>query len=299
MADKLKPLLYFVKEREAIRKKREAGNPQPWTKDPILAQYRFCNVRRQGDRVSRWLIENVLTEENIDQNIESFLEFSAWCRFINWPPTIKAVIDAGLYPTRNERVNWVRVGRLVDRLGESGKAWTGAYIIRAPRTPGLRKGKFVSQEVIGKHFRKGVSDLISIFASSNPGMPATYQEVWQALRRVPNMGPFMSGQIAGDWTYTSLLRAAPDLKTWAPMGPGSIRGFNRVIGLTPITKRPSEELWLKKLTAWRQIIIDKLGPEYDDLDLLSVQNTLCETDKWLRVKNGEGRPRATYKSHTY
>ena len=50
--------LYWIKERESIRKKKEAGNPKPWTDDPILQNYRFCNVRRMDDTVSQWLLKN-------------------------------------------------------------------------------------------------------------------------------------------------------------------------------------------------------------------------------------------------
>jgi hypothetical protein len=299
MVDKLQPLLYFVKERERIRQRKaewvpsQAAMGAPFTKDPILATYRFCNVRRRDDRVSRWLIQNVLAQNNVDiLLLPAFLEFSAWCRWCNWPPTIKAVMDAELYPV--EKIDWRRVGKLVDTLGKKQKVWTGAYMIRASSEPGAKKGKFISEQVIGKHFRRKVPELIDLLRAG-----ATYQIVWEALREIPNFGSFMAGQVAGDWTYTPLLAGAPDLKTWAPMGPGSIRGFNRIIGSEKLTKRPSEELWQEKLVLWRQRIIDKLGAQYENLTALDVQNILCETDKFLRVKNGEGRPRAKYTPHTY
>ncbi len=75
--DDLKPLLYFVHEREFIRLKKIAGSEPPYTDDPILGTYRFCNVRRADDRVSRWLTQNVLIEANIKSDLKSFLMFSA------------------------------------------------------------------------------------------------------------------------------------------------------------------------------------------------------------------------------
>lgn len=311
MPDNLKPLLYFVREREKIRLKRAALSDAEYpedavlTKDPILATYRFCNVRRRDDRVSKWLIQNVLTQENIKFDFKSFLEFSAWCRWVNWPPTIKAIMDAGLYPSK--KINWAKIGRLVDKLGDTQKVWTGAFMVRASSERGARKGQFISQEVIGKHFRKKVPLLVDLFTlfTGESMFPAPlaegslYRDIHRVLCSVPNFGSFMAGQIAGDWTYTPLLSTAPDLKTWAPMGPGSIRGFNRIIGNEKLTKRPPEDLWQEKLAAWRQKIIDKLGPQYEDLTALDVQNCLCEVDKYLRVKSGQGRPRAKYTPHTY
>ena len=56
----LEDLVYWIKERQAIHERRKAGQPPPWTKDEILRTYRFCNVRREDDRVTRWIHENWL-----------------------------------------------------------------------------------------------------------------------------------------------------------------------------------------------------------------------------------------------
>ena len=57
--DNLKLFYYYVTERYNIYKKRELGIPAPWTDDPILKEYKFTNVRREHDRTSKWLIENI------------------------------------------------------------------------------------------------------------------------------------------------------------------------------------------------------------------------------------------------
>ena len=40
----------FIEEREAIRLKKEAGEPRPWTTDPVLHATRFTNINRNNDR---------------------------------------------------------------------------------------------------------------------------------------------------------------------------------------------------------------------------------------------------------
>ena len=107
----------------------------------------------------------------------------------------------------------------------------------------------------------------------------------------------MAGQIVDDWSWTPLLSDASDTNLWAPQGPGSVRGFNRLKGL-PLKTRHKEEEWCQQLQIWRKGIIDVLGSEYESMDLMSCQNTLCELDKYLRTKNGEGRPRSKYRSET-
>src|SRR3954451_1746579 len=46
--------------RQQIFEQRMAGDPGPWTNDPILAQYKFCNAFRASDRVSQYLIRDVI-----------------------------------------------------------------------------------------------------------------------------------------------------------------------------------------------------------------------------------------------
>jgi hypothetical protein len=84
----LERMAYWIEEREAIRLKREAGESKPWTQDPILLGYRFCNVRRMDDRVSRWLLENWY-QPYLDH--PSMLVNVALARFINNPPILQEI----------------------------------------------------------------------------------------------------------------------------------------------------------------------------------------------------------------
>ena len=40
--------------------RRLRGEPEPWTDDPVLASFRFTNTFRAADRVSQYLIRNVI-----------------------------------------------------------------------------------------------------------------------------------------------------------------------------------------------------------------------------------------------
>lgn len=48
-------ILAFIRERERVRQAKERGDPFPWTTDSIISGNRFCNVRREDDRVTRWV----------------------------------------------------------------------------------------------------------------------------------------------------------------------------------------------------------------------------------------------------
>src|ERR1700687_4393143 len=50
----------FAAERQRIFHARAAGTPPPWTDDPILSAHRFTNAYRASDRVSQYLINEVV-----------------------------------------------------------------------------------------------------------------------------------------------------------------------------------------------------------------------------------------------
>lgn len=273
----------FVHERETIRTRRAAGNPSPWTTDEILQTYRFTNVRRRDDRVSRWLQDNVYRSGAFALPTLGTFQLVALCRWINWPPTLEAIADAGLWESGH--LDLPAIGRLIDRRTKAGKTWTGAYLIRA--TPaGGHKGKFVAEQVVGRSLRRAWPELQFMLQT---GMR---RPVWRVLVGCLHWGSFMAGQVVDDLTWTPLLRAPRDDLTWAPQGPGSLRGLNRVLGL-PLGTQHEEHAWCEHLIRLRGMIVAKLGAE--DITLMDVQSCLCEFDKYERVRLGQGRPRSLYK----
>lgn len=290
----MNPLIAWVKAREELRLKKESGAPPPWTDDPILQQYRFTNVRRRHDRVSRWLLSEVLelwfpvgTRIN-PQRLDNFLLFTALCRWVNWPPTIAAIMEKGLWG-ETKPIDWLKVGKFIDARTKDQKVWTGAYMIRAPKA-GSNKGKgvFIATTVVRDGLRPVLPQIKEAFKTKSR------RAVWEVLTSRNYWGPFMAGQLVDDWSWTPLLADATDTFTWAPQGPGSLRGFNRLLGL-PLKTKHSEEEWCRQLIVWRQEIIDELGPAYDDVSLADVQNVCCEYSKYAKVLEGSGRPRSKYR----
>ena len=51
---------YFACERQNIFLKKLNNLPAPWTDDEILRTYKFCNSYRVNDRVSQYLLKNVI-----------------------------------------------------------------------------------------------------------------------------------------------------------------------------------------------------------------------------------------------
>ena len=53
--EELDRFIYWQKERERIRVQKEVlKQPPPWTDDPILQEFKFCQVFREDDRTTRF-----------------------------------------------------------------------------------------------------------------------------------------------------------------------------------------------------------------------------------------------------
>ncbi len=274
------PLWRWVREREAIRVRKALGGPPPWTDDPILAAYRFCNVRREDDRVTAWIREHVRERFALHPFLWLML---CICRQINWPDTIADLIatdgawpiDAGFDPR-------IMTGALNVRKVRGDKVYTGAYMISAPATKGADKQAYIAEAVIGDLWRR--------WAEFADWSGSTLQGTHARITRSNGWGDFMGYQAVVDLRFTRLLEGAVDVRTWAAAGPGTIRGLNRLHG-RPVDASLRQPQALQEMRVIYDLVEGATGVVMDFSD---VPNILCETDKYLRVLLGEGKPRALY-----
>jgi hypothetical protein len=121
--------------------------------------------------------------------------------------------------------------------------------------------------------------------------PPSLHSYWEHLIQFDGLGSFMAGQVIADLKYVDpVLEKAVDWDDWAPLGPGSKRGLNRYHG-RPTERSVKQELGLMELKMIRAEIEKKVGIH---LPIHDVQNCMCEFDKYLRLKKGEGSVRANY-----
>jgi hypothetical protein len=264
MSNKLK---YWINEREELRHRKDAGLPRPWTTDPILQTFKFCNVRREDDRVTQWFAKNWRNEQYWDE--PNFIPAIMLARTINWPMTLDKIGFPRVWDPE-------AIKKAMDDLqGRGNKIYTGAYMITAGPT-GVKKNDWV------------IGNAQSYF-NKPPKMYDTLEKTWDQIiaARYPCVGPFIAGQVIADLKQTKHLKGATDWWTWAALGPGSMRGLNRLHG-RPVHNSITQRQGLKEMQEARSV----LGLQW--LCLQDVQNCLCEFDKYIRVLNGEGKPRSGY-----
>lgn len=256
-------LVHFILEREAVRVRKESGQPKPWTKDEMLLRYRFCNVRREDDVVTRWI-----AREWRDGFFNPYLWF-AMCvaRLVNWPDTLREL----RYPVPWDGKRFVKV--LKDRAKRGEKVWTGAYMVS---TNGRTASKpvYIASHVLGPLWkvREGIN---SVYTNG-----ADLGAFHALLMRYEGMGSFMAAQVVADLKYVEPLRSASDWMTWAASGPGSRRGLNIIVG-RDVSEPWCEVEWWETLHKLQEEINPRLTP-MESLHAQDLQNCLCELSKYVR-----------------
>ena len=69
----------WCREREAIRSRRAAGNPPPWSEDPVFQKGRFLNVFREDDPGTQAVLRFADPVKSSPQDLIHALFFARWC----------------------------------------------------------------------------------------------------------------------------------------------------------------------------------------------------------------------------
>ena len=115
--------VYWIEERERIRHlKEEVRQEPPWTMDPILREFKFCQVFREDDRTTRWFRHHI--REPLRNDPEVFMATVAF-RFFNLIETGETLLDHNLH------IEWDRE-KAIQEIRKQNKWVTGAYIVKSP-----------------------------------------------------------------------------------------------------------------------------------------------------------------------
>jgi len=291
--DNLKEFLHFVDEREKVRLKRLSGLPAPWTTDPIINKYKFTNIRRRHDRVSRW-IKSYLITPAIECGDEYLWFTLLIARLLNWPPTLAALLDAGVIPCGPSNFKAELFVEVLENLRSTGhKVYGGAYMLYPTRKdPGGVKSRAVAEYIIKDVVKRSGAVNAAVWGGIESGEHSV-ELIVSELSKCYGVGTFMAGQVAADLTYTEL--NFKDVYSWAPLGPGSQQGLNL------LTEQALYHLWKQDefnavLIELNSSIRERLG--IDDLTLHDVQNCCCEYSKYIKKKPDIGKPKSIYKPET-
>lgn len=271
--------LYWISERESIRKKREKNLPAPWTDDEILQRYRFCNVRRMDDKVSRWLLTNWYEPYFNHPNI---LAAVALARFFNKPESL-GLIAPFLF---DDEIGWGIIETTLRASKKNGPVFNGAYMVRGNSTK--------SPDKIGTVVDEYVRPLVESSKEGRIVYPESMEKTHSTISCFYGFGSFMAGQVVADlrWAVSGTWL---DRKKWAPIGPGSARGLNRLYGFSPKSSQSKQEfegMLEDTISLCYKRVPKSISSRCEAIDF---QNCLCEFDKYERALGGEGKPKQLYR----
>jgi hypothetical protein len=267
----LEEFIHFINERHSIKLRKESRAPRPWTKDPILAKYFFCNVNREDDMVTRWLATHWRKPHAEDRDL--WFALTVFRRGFNNP----RVGESLAYPVPWNPDDYVRSYTRFRR--KELPFLRPAYMLPGPTG---KKGP------LGELHAKYIFN--PLWENRNYVRPRTGEQLASFYARLNEQhccGGFYAAQVVADLKYVQL-KDADDWWTFVVSGPGSRRGLNRLIGRDK-NARWTERAWLKAFRKLEEIVAPSLPKRFHSQDL---QNCLCEWDKRERVRlNEKGRVR--------
>jgi len=281
----LKELLYWIKERHSIFLKKEQGKPWPWTKDPILQEYKFTNPFRENDRQTQLLRQ---VHKDISDPVQLFHTIVVF-RMFNWAETYYELEQAGLL----RKWSAAKATKLLTARQQRGeKVFTGAYMMTGSGSEGTGGKIAMACQTIQTMWRDAPK-LVTKIQQHN-----SLQWTTEALSVYTMVGSFVGYEIATDLRHTPVLCNAEDLYTWANPGPGAKRGIHRL--LFGSAQKPSKERvdYVEEMRKLLLIIQKRLGRlkmfEGVKFEMRDVEHSLCEFDKYMRLKLGEGVVKSKY-----
>jgi hypothetical protein len=266
----------FASRRQAAFEARMAGKTWPWTDDPILQTFKFCNVFRAADRVSQFMIRDVAhgrdPESTARDRIFQIVAFRTFSKIETW----RGVTDALGGAPRIEHLRTGAFGRVLDRIkAMSGRLYTGAFILCANKAFGFDE-KHRNHVALFKHM------FLEHACAERILQAPSLEDVVRLLESFPLFGPFMAYQSAIDLNYSDLINFSENDYTQA--GPGALRGLKKAFS-TLGDYSPSEAiLWM----------VERQDEEFARLDLpftglfgrklhgIDCQGLFCELDKYCR-----------------
>lgn len=266
---------YFAYERQNIFLKKLNGELYPWTNDPILLKYKFCNSYRVNDRVSQYLLKNVIYNDKKYSNedmVFRIILFKLFNKESTWELLEKSIGEITLETFDINKYSII----LETAINKGERIYNDAYISCANKAYGYDR-KHDNHLALLNHIFNIDKSHIDIINSK------TMKEAFSILKSYPLIGNFMAYQLVTDINYSEVVNWTED--EFTTIGPGSERGINKCfIDKGDMTNEDiirymydNQEKEFKRLG----LKFKKLGNR--SLQLIDCQNIFCELDKYTRV----------------
>lgn len=265
----------FAAERQEVFFRRIHHASGPWTDDHILKEFKFTNTFRAADRVSQYLIRNVIYKG--DQTFEEVFFRTILFKFFNRIGTWE-LLERELGDLSYSDFSIKSYDRVLSAAMAKGlRVYSAAYIMP---TGGQRRPKHqMHLDLLKRMMEEELPAKIKSAKSMGQG--------FDLLISYPTIGNFLAYQFITDLNYSANLSFS-EMEFTMP-GPGALDGIRKCFSDLGGLSEPE----IIKLMAERQHFeFDRLGLKFKDLwgrplQLIDCQNIFCEVDKYSRVAHPE------------
>lgn len=265
---------YFACERQNIFWKKINGDPAPWTHDKILQEYKFCNSYRVNDRVSQYLLKNVIYNGN-NYNYEDMLFriilFKLFNKESTWELLSKNFGDILLKDFNTMKYSIV----LENAISNGTKIYNDAYISCANKAFGYDRKHDNHLALLDKMFN--IDKMQDKIIKCN-----TMQDAFNIIKGYPLIGNFMAYQLVTDINYSAFVNWKENEFTVA--GPGSLRGIKKcfIDKGTMTNEGIIKYMYMHQDEEFKRLNLNFKRIGNRPLQLIDCQNIFCELDKYCR-----------------
>ncbi len=268
----------FASERQNIFFNRICGQ-YPLTVDEILLKHKFTNAYRASDRVSQYLIKNVI------YNTSSYSELDILFRILFYKIFNKIstweMVESEFGKISLTNFSFQRINNLLNEAKLNKETiYSGAYIMTS------------GQSIFGNKFKHS-NHLKLLETYVNPTFlekiqtSKSLEDVYKTLLNIPTFGPFLAYQYSIDINYSPLIDFS-EMDFVVP-GPGAKDGIRKCFHSLGDY---SEADVIKWVADRQEIEFNRLNINFKSLwgrrlQLIDCQNLFCETDKYARVAHPE------------
>lgn len=251
----------------------------PWTADPIIREYKFTNVYRASDRVSQYLISNVIYRDDLPSDptevVFRILMFKLFNRIETWK-----LLEESFGQLAFSEFSFKKYDRILTHAMDQGrKIYSAAYIMPSGGTLGHSRKHRNHLTLI----ERMIADELPMRLAESKSM----QRAFDLLRGYPSIGDFLAYQYVTDLNYSNVTDFT-EMEFVIP-GPGAIDGIRKCF--TDTAGMADAEV-IKFMADRQEIEFERLGIEFQPLwgrrlQLIDCQNLFCEVGKYARIRHPE------------
>lgn len=266
----------FAVERQNVFFRRLAGEPSPWTTDPIVLAHKFTNAYRASDRVSQYLVRHVIYREDLPTSGAEVLFRTLLFKLFNKIETWK-LLEQTFGSITFKDYRFEHYDAVLSQAMRAGKRiYSAAYIM----PPG---GSAFGHSAKHQNHLRLLERMMADNLAGQLEKMQRMQQAFELLRSYPTIGDFLAYQFVTDINYSEITNFS-EMDFVIP-GPGAKDGIRKCFA---DSAGLNEAELIRLMVDNQEREFERLGISFQSLwgrrlQLIDCQNLFCEVDKYARV----------------